>query len=396
MGCIRESIRSLVSQALLLLSMGLTPLALLGDPAAVSLPSQSAAPGSSIILPLTYQTNGEAISGIQFDIQYDNSAMSLLATLGDAAKGAGKVVYQADPSPNVRRILIVGLNSSPIPDGTLIGLFVNLNPQAVPGVLPLTFSNVTGTGPGGIPASVGGSDGAVTVSGTISQSVPLQAGGVLNGASLASGPLAPGEIFTLIGSNIGSSPESGNGVTQIFFDGFAASLFYVGTNQINGVAPFELTGHTITHIEIAWGGNVIAGLLVPVTPASPAIFTLDGSGQGQGAILNQDETVNSPKNPAARGDIVALFATGSGQTDPPSADGHIGGAFALKPAMPVSVQIGGIDAEVLYAGGAPGLINGVLQVNCRIPANVNPGYSVTVVLAVGSASSPRSVTLAVQ
>jgi uncharacterized protein (TIGR03437 family) len=380
---------------LLLMSMGLAPHALMG--ATLALASQTAAPGSGIVLPVAFQSNGEAVSGVQFDIQYDNSAMSLFATLGDEAKNSAKLLYEVDLSPNVRRFLIVGLNSNLIPSGTLISLFVNLSPNASAGISSLVISNLTGADPAGVPASVIGSDGSVTIVGTIAQSSPLQMAGVLNGASLVSGPLAPGEIFTLVGSNIGSTSGSGtNAGAQVLFDGLAASLFYVATNQINGMAPYELAGLAVTQMEITAGGQVISDLAVPVAAVSPAIFTLDGSGAGQGAVLNQDSTLNSFSNPAARGSIVALYATGSGQTNPVGVDGQIAGKVPLTPVLPIAVQIGGLAADVLYAGTAPGLSTGVVQVNCRVPENATPGYSVSIVLTVGTISSAGSVTLAVQ
>lgn len=379
--------------SLLFLAIGLTPHALLGASALVSVPSQAAAPGSSIVLPIAFESNGETVSGVQFDLQYDNSSISLFANLGDAAKNSGKLLFQADLAPNKRRFLVVGLNGAGIGSGTLISLFANLSPNAAAGVYPLAMSNMTATGLFGVLASAAGSDGAVTIAGTISQSTPLQIAGVLNGASFISGPLAPGEIFTLVGSNIGSLSSNG---TSVLFDGFAAPLFYVATNQINGITPYELAGRTVSQMELNAGGQVVSNLAVPVAPQSPAIFTLDGSGVGQGAILNQDSTVNSPSNPAARGTIVALYATGSGQTNPAGVDGQIAGTAPLTPVLPVSVQIGGVNADLLYVGAAPGLTNGVLQVNCRIPANVSPGYSVPIVLIVGTVSSPGNVTLAVQ
>jgi uncharacterized protein (TIGR03437 family) len=61
----------------------------------------------------------------------------------------------------------------------------------------------------------------------------------------------------------------------------------------------------------------------------------------------------------------------------------------------VTVQIGGKDAKVLYAGGAPGLTNALLQVNVQIPAGLAPGPQ-PIVLKVGAASSPATVTVAVQ
>ena len=387
-----NSIAAAAFPALLLLAIGSVPLP--GMNALISLPSQTAAPGSGIVLPVAFQSNGEA-SGLQFDIQYDNSAMKVFfASLGNTISTSQKWIYQADVASGTRRFLIVGLNSNPIPSGTLINLFVNLSPTAPVGVFPLVISNLTGSDLSGLPAEVDSSNGAVTVAGTTAQSSHLQIAGVLNGASLAAGPLAPGEIFTLVGSDIGST--SGITETHVSFDGFAASLFYVASNQINGITPYELVGRSATQMEITDGGNVISDLLVPVAAESPAIFTLDGSGVGQGAILNQDSTINSPANPASTGSIVALFTTGSGQTNPGAADGQLAGSLPLIPALPVAVQIGGIAADVVYAGTVIGLSTGLVQVNCRVPQGLTPDYAVSIVLIVAGVSSPGGVTLAVQ
>ncbi len=358
---------------LLLLLVVLTSHPLCGASALLTLSGVSAVPGSGVVLPLELQSNGNAVSGVQFDIVYDNSPMSISASLGAAARGAGKILYQVDLAPNIRRFLIVGLNSGTIPSGILVTVFINLSPNAAQGSFPLSFYNLTATDPGGIPSALEASDALVTISRTSGQAVPLQSEGVLNGASLLPGAMVPGEIFTLIGSNIGVSNN-----TSVSFDGFAAALYYVGANQINGLTPDELQGRTDTLLHVVAGGRTIAGLALTVAEASPAIFTLDASGAGQGAILNQDSSVNSPANPASRGDIVALFATG------------------WAPSSQVSVQIGGLDAEILYSGNAPGLISGLRQVNCRVPATLVPGYAISIILTIGGVSSPTGVTLAVQ
>jgi trimeric autotransporter adhesin len=59
------------------------------------------------------------------------------------------------------------------------------------------------------------------------------------------------------------------------------------------------------------------------------------------------------------------------------------------------VSIGGQPAEVRYAGSAPGLVAGVLQVNARIPDGVRSGAA-SVVLTVDRVQSRPGVTLAIQ
>ncbi len=381
------------------------PAAALALPAQISIPSQTASPGSSLLVPVVLDSKNSAMSGVQFDVQYDNTAITIIATIASAAKDAGKLLYAADLAPNRRRFVIVGLNPNLIPNGILLNLFVDLKANAPPGQLALSLSNTAGTDPYGLFVSVLGVDGIVTVQGTIDQSIPIVPSGVLNGASISSGPVAPGEVFTLLGSSIGpistTAPSAGPssttlGATRVLFDGVPAPLLYAGPNQINGVIPYAVAGNTSTDMRILNGARLISDLMIPVVPASPAIFTLDASGVGQGAVLNQDSTVNSPLNPAAKGTVVVLFATGAGQTDPIGVDGQIAGNILPKPLGPVTVQIGGQDAEILYAGAAPGLISGLLQVNVRIPQSVVSSFSVPILLSVGAIEGPSNVTLAVR
>jgi uncharacterized protein (TIGR03437 family) len=134
---------------------------------------------------------------------------------------------------------------------------------------------------------------------------------------------------------------------------------------------------------------------VPVAAAAPAIFSANSTGAGQGAILNQDSTYNSASNPAAPSTILQIFATGEGQTDPPGVDGKIASDVLPKPRLPVSVTIGGLDAEVVYYGAAPTQVAGVFQVNAKVPAGVAPGLAINVRLTVGGIDS-NIVTVAVQ
>jgi uncharacterized protein (TIGR03437 family) len=173
-------------------------------------------------------------------------------------------------------------------------------------------------------------------------------------------------------------------------------LLYAAPNQINAIVPYGISGQNSTQMSITSGGQLIAGFSLSVVASAPALFTLDGSGLGSGAILNQDSTVNSPSNPAGRGSVVVLYATGVGAMVPTPTDGQVTGNILTYPSLPVSVTMEGIDAEILYAGAAPGLVAGVVQVNVRVPQTVAPGVAVPVSITVGTASSPGGVVMAVQ
>jgi trimeric autotransporter adhesin len=119
-----------------------------------------------------------------------------------------------------------------------------------------------------------------------------------------------------------------------------------------------------------------------------------GAGQAA-AINNSDGTVNSPANPVKIGGYIQLYATGEGLTTPSAIDGELSGAILNHPMLPVSATVGGIPAVVEYAGGAPGQVAGLMQVNVLIPNGVQPGGYVPVVLTVGAQSSGPGVWIAV-
>jgi uncharacterized protein (TIGR03437 family) len=373
-------------------------------PADIFLPTESAAPGSSVYLSVAFVSRSALVSAIQFDLNYDGSAMSLIALAGESTRTSGKLLYQADLGSNSKRFLIAGLSQSAIPDGFLIGLFGNLNPSASKGTYALKLSNVVASDGDGKAIPVTAVEGSIGIQGTIEQSVRLHPAGVLNGGSLVSGAVSPGQVITLIGSGIGPEPAETPGSTpstrslggtSVLFDESPAPMLYAGPSQINAVVPFAVNG-TSTQLRIIRDGQTLSSLELPVVLAAPAIFTVDASGVGPGAILNQNLTINSVTNPADRGSVVSIFATGAGQTNPPSVDGQINEDPFPKPMLPVSVQIGGWESDVLFVGAAPNLISGIVQVNSRIPASVVAGPAVPVILKVGTAASPQGVTLAVR
>jgi uncharacterized protein (TIGR03437 family) len=356
----------------------------------ISLSNQTAAPGSSILFPMTFAAQGASVSGVQLDLEYDGTNLSLAATVGDALRQSGKNLSTVDLASNHKRILIVGPNQNQIPDGTLFNLFVNVSAAAPQGLYSLKILSIVGTSPNGQPSLVLGTSGILTVD-TSAPITPLQPNGVLNAASFIPGPVAPGEIVTLIGSGIGQLAG-----TSVQFDGIPAPLLFVAPNQINAVVPYSIYGKSSTAVTVIFQNRIIAGISLNVGQTAPAIFTANSTGVGQAAILNQDFTTNSPANPAEKGSVVALFATGAGQTNPPGQDGQLASGVLAKPLLPVAVWIGGIDAEVQYAGAAPGQISGVLQVNAKIPQSASSGAAVPIELTIGKAGSPAGVSIAIK
>jgi uncharacterized protein (TIGR03437 family) len=187
------------------------------------------------------------------------------------------------------------------------------------------------------------------------------------------------------------------GGVRILFDGVPAPLVYASSTQCSAVVPYFGATKATTHVQVEYKGVRSEPVEFAVGVTAPGLFTMDFSGKGQGAILNEDGvTRNSVSAPAYPGSVVVLWGTGEGITDPPGVDGRPAVDVLPKPLPPVSVQIGGLPATVLYAGAAPGAIPGLFQINARISPDVTPGDSVSLSVKVGNLASQQGVTVAVR
>lgn len=239
---------------------------------------------------------------------------------------------------------------------------------------------------------------------------------VNSAASFQPGAVSPGEIVTIFGNGIGpATPSTGTpfaptssgtvpttlaGV-NVTFNGAAAPLIFVAPNQINLIVPYEVAsqvGQTVP-LVVTNSGTMSATMNVAVAATAPAIFSLSENGSGQGAIENQDASINGSSNPAAPGSIISIYATGEGQIVPAGTTGCIsGGTLPLPiPAGTVTVTIGGqAVTDIEYAGEAPDSVCGLLQINATIPPSVAAGAQ-PVTLTIGAASnSSQNITVAVK
>ena len=259
---------------------------------------------------------------------------------------------------------------------------------------------------------------ACVVKTDLTQTPPVWLGAVLNSASYAASEIAPGELVTLFGAGIGPAtpvaaqvidgklPAELSGV-KVLVNGVAAPLLYVSSGQINAVVPFRVP--VIAEFVVAVQGGQSNAVSILTTPSNmfgypvgnTGVFTRDATGRGQAAALNQDGTLNSPSNPAPRGSIVAVWVTGAGPTDPPQTDGEITPVDSRAGSvLPLVAVIGASmveQADVLYAGVAPGLVAGVDQVNFRIPEDAPTGPAVPLTIRPYRSLAPvQTVTIAVQ
>jgi uncharacterized protein (TIGR03437 family) len=185
-------------------------------------------------------------------------------------------------------------------------------------------------------------------------------------------------LISIYGSNFGQSALRSYSVDNnavpitlgnvaVFFNGQHGTITAVSPNQINVFVPYETAGLQTVSIKVVVDGATSNIVNMPVATTLFALATADASGSGQGAILNEDGSLNGPSNPALTGSIIVLYGTGEGVTTPLLPDGalSISSPFSV-PAGPVTVTIDGKQAAVLYGGAAPFLPTGVLQINARI------------------------------
>ena len=310
-------------------------------------------------------------------------------------------VYIADGSARVRKLFLSGLITTIAGTGTR-------GYSGDGGSAP----NARLNGPSSLAVNAAGS---IWVADTLNNAVRLlqfTGGGttvsaVTNGASNLNGPVAPGEVVVIYGSGLGPSPlaqyqTDSNGLvptnvggTSVYFNGVLAPVLYASANQVAAVAPFGIVG-SLAQMYVQYQNVTSAPFNLSVASQIPAIFTLNGSGTGQAAAIdNKDGSINGAARPAKVGDFVQLYITGAGQTSTSGTDGLINAVPLPVPIATVKVTIGGQTANVNFAGGAPGAVAGVIQVNAQIPSGITVGGTVPVVVQVGASNSQPGVTIAV-
>jgi uncharacterized protein (TIGR03437 family) len=228
---------------------------------------------------------------------------------------------------------------------------------------------------------------------------------VVNGASFVGGGIVPGEIATIFGTNLTSSPginlNSGLPLpteflkVAVMINDTAAPIFAVdnvnGQQQINFQVPWEAAGKPSAGVAVDNNGVAGASTPVPVLTAQPAIFNYTSGGNVFGAILHANFQLADTGHPAKAGEVVLIYCTGLGAVSSTPADGAA--ANGQSTTATATATIDGVKAPVSFSGLAPGFA-GLNQVNVQVPAGLKPGNQ-PVVITISGASS-KSVLLPVQ
>ncbi len=232
------------------------------------------------------------------------------------------------------------------------------------------------------------------------QSPPDPHNAVTNAASYRTDGVAPGAIVSVWGANLSDGiSQSGAvplptvlGATSVTFNGIPAPLYFASPQQVNAQVPFELASGSAMAEVISQSG--IALTQVTVGAAGPGIFTLDGSGTGDGAVI--DAVTYAPvtsSQPIAAGGYLGIYCTGLGAVTPATITGDVAASPPPETAVKPTVLVDGQPATLLWAGLAPGFV-GLYQVNAQVPATLTTGSHRLQLVVNGAASN--TVTFAVR
>jgi uncharacterized protein (TIGR03437 family) len=255
-------------------------------------------------------------------------------------------------------------------------------------------------------------------------------GGVLNAASFAKNangqgtPVSPGSLVSIFGTGLGTSQADADSVpfstslggVSVTFNGVAAPLRDVipAASLVNAQIPFEVLAAGLTsgtvNVVVTVGTVKTAPQAVSIVPQAPGLFTIPpgvgnailvnlSAGPGQGTVAGPaNANLGLPTSPIPRGSFAFFYATGLGPMVPAVPDGDGGSDGLVHNAVLPQGTSGGIQAQVLFAGQAPGF-PGVYQVNIQVPQNAPTGNGVPmqIISVDGTQVSPAGVaTISVQ
>ncbi len=221
----------------------------------------------------------------------------------------------------------------------------------------------------------------------------LRIDAVENAASLLDKPVAAGETIVVRGTGFAAD-------TQLLVGGVAVPTIAVTANAITAAVPSNVVGSQVT-VQVQSGGAVSNQVLLAVRATAPGLFSADGSGFGQGYIMNQDGSMNTPANPARPGDKVTIYATGVGPVS-------FTNGYAMSQ-FPADAYIDGFHCDGLAAvmGPVAGLPGAVYQLTVYVPnpatmVAANPNLlnfqfppQVGVVLQMDQASSQNGLAISI-
>ena len=246
---------------------------------------------------------------------------------------------------------------------------------------------------------------SLTIAGTTQVNPTISSQTIVNAASIAgAGTAAPGELLSVVGIGIGpavavAAPAGALpttlGGTTVTINGTPAPIAYTSLYRADVQVPFNVTPGSTISVQVNFNNQTSTAATLNVMTAVPGVYTASTGGAGPVKAVNQSGSVNSVANPAPKGSVIVVYASGLGAVNPAVAAG------AAPPNSPLSTVagdvgafIGGVAAPVWFAGLAPG-VPGLYQLNIQVPATASSGLQELLIYSYG-ASTQKGATLVIQ
>jgi uncharacterized protein (TIGR03437 family) len=214
-------------------------------------------------------------------------------------------------------------------------------------------------------------------------------------------PLAPGGLISIYGQLLSDGQVSAPAYAALP-PALAGATVFIGAQtgpaagqfqsmpihmaspgQVNAVVPFEITPNTTQQLIFQRDSTYAAPVYVDVAAAQPGIF----QNNQQAMILDANNNLIGPGNPAHAGDTIVIYCAGLGAVNSQPADGAVTPDGSSTVANPVSVSVGGSSVTASSAALVAGAV-GMYQVTVTVPAGIPPGDAVQLSILVAGQTSP--------
>jgi minor extracellular serine protease Vpr len=220
-------------------------------------------------------------------------------------------------------------------------------------------------------------------------------GDASKGQYLPGSQISPGSLARVYGNFLIGGTSDG---ATVRLGGMPAPVFGASSGQITFQVPWELAGQSQADLAVTVNEQTTAPpLTIALQPVAPGIFSVDGTGSGQGAIYDLSGRLVDASNPAIAGStIIQIYCTGLGAVTNPLPTGAVApaGPLSRTTSIPSVTFDYAYGASVLYSGLAPGLV-GVYQVNALVPNGLRSSPSLIVRVAFGGITS-NTVSIAIK
>jgi len=221
---------------------------------------------------------------------------------------------------------------------------------------------------------------------------------VVSAADMKS-PVASGGLMAVLGTNLSATNQATNEVplptaindSCLTVNGAPVHMMFVSPSQVNAQMPAQIVGNAALVMHTP--GGVSNTFFLTVLSGAPAVFfvPVDNQGNLPTIVRFSNGLVVTDTNPVHRNDILTIYLTGLGAVSPAVSDGSPAQVSPLSTTLiNPTVQIGGVDAQVLFSGLVPGYV-GLYVLNISVSSSTPQGLSVPLTISLGDATYSLNV-----